>query len=161
VRLPMIRGVLALFFYPSFAKRISREHHEHLNAEMKRRDQLRQAGERPQEEPWPNRQVAVLRDSWLAALFLVLSIIIGGWISGVLLARFVGPGGRAQVALQFLGAGLLLWATLGLGGWSVQTMDGETFAEKLDLWVFRVLHVVGTVILVAATTWAFMIGTAK
>ena len=154
MKLPMIRGAIALFVWPSYARRVSRLHHDHLNEESRRQDAARASGTRPADEPWPDRQIAILRRSWLSALGIVGTVLLLGGISGVLLDRYLGPGGPYQVSLQLVGAGLLLWSTLGMGGYSIQTMDGGTFAEQLDHWVFRVIHVLGTFILMAATTWA-------
>lgn len=147
MKLPFIRGVLALFFRSSYAKRISREHHQHLNTAVATGEQGK--------EPWADQQITILRTSWLRALLTVVLVLSVGWACGRLLAAYVGKDGAEwQAAIQYIGAGLLLWVTLGQGGFSIQSMDGGTFAEQLDGWVYRVIHVVGTFLFVAGTAWS-------
>lgn len=146
MKLPFIRGVLALFFRPSYAKRISRGHHEQLNSTSGNAQQ--------DSEPWADKQITTLRASWLRALITVVLVLFAGWVCGRLLATYVGKDGAEwQASIQYIGAGLLLWVTLGQGGFSIQSMDGKTFAEQLDGWVYRIIHVVGTFLFVSGTAW--------
>jgi hypothetical protein len=148
MKLPFIRGVLALFLWPSYAKRISRRHHEHLNTP----EQMKQ---KMSEEAWADEQITLLRRSWLIALATVAAVLVTGWISGRLMAALVTEHVATwQATLQYTGAGLLLWVTLGQGGWSIQSMKGTTYAERLDGWVYRVIHIVGTFLFVAGTAWS-------
>lgn len=148
MKLPFIRGVLSLFFWPTYAKRTSREHHSHLNSPE-------QIESNKSTEPWPDEQITILRRSWLLAFATVFTVLVLGWISGKLLAALVTQNVPFwQAALQYTGAGLLLWVTLGQGGWSIQSMKGTTYAEQLDAWVYRVIHVIGTLLFVAGTAWS-------
>jgi hypothetical protein len=147
MKLPFIRGVFSLFFWPRYAKRISRDHHKHLNSP----EQIA----KEDEEPWADQQITLLRRSWLQALLTVVLVLAAGWVGGRALAANVTQHVSIwQAAFQYSGAGLLLWVTLGQGGWSIQSMKGTTYAEQLDGWVYRVIHVVGTFLFVAGTAWS-------
>jgi hypothetical protein len=150
MKLPFIRGVLALFLWPSYAKRISRKHHEYLNSPE-------QMARKKSEESWADEQITLLRRSWLIALATVAIVLVTGWLGGRLMAAYITEHVSTwQVALQYTGAGLLLCVTLGQGGWSIQSMKGATYAEQLDGWarVHRVIHIVGTLLFVAGTAWS-------
>jgi hypothetical protein len=45
--------------------------------------------------------------------------------------------------VQLLSGAFFLWAVLALLGWKIQTWEGQTPAEKLNRWAFRVLNCVG------------------
>ncbi len=55
--------------------------------------------------------------------------------------------------LQCVGVGILLWATLAKQGWSLQTWGGNSQAEKLDQWVFCILYLIGSFVLVLSVSW--------
>jgi hypothetical protein len=150
-KLPLIRGALALFFWPRYARRKSQEHHQYLNSASA-------APEPENQEPWAEKQVSILRSAWLRALLVVIVVMAVGMATGHLLDALAGQDRWWQATMQYIGAGLLLWVTLAAGGFSIQTMDGETFAEVLDASVHRIIHVVGTFLFVAGTAWS-MIGT--
>ncbi len=50
--------------------------------------------------------------------------------------------------LQLVGAVLLLWATLFVRGWDIQTFGGTTLSERVNQWLFRGLYIVGTFLLI-------------
>jgi hypothetical protein len=52
--------------------------------------------------------------------------------------------------LQIAGTGLLLWATLFVRGWEIQSWGGNTLGERVNRWLYRALSFVGTLILVFA-----------
>jgi hypothetical protein len=83
---------------------------------------------------------------------------------GVVLAGIIGKvyfalgGARCRVVeeiFQYSGIGILLWATLGKAGWSIQTMNGDTIPELVNEWVFRALSVLGSFLLALAVSLAF------
>ena len=56
-------------------------------------------------------------------------------------------------SLAVVGTGVLLWATLAMKGWDIQTIDGVTLTERVNSWIFRILYWLGTALLVAAAAW--------
>lgn len=96
----------------------------------------------------------ILRDAFRKSLFLVL----GSIVVGVAFGRFsrlicVAPGG-VILAMQGVGAALLLWGTLFVRGWEIQTYAGVTLTERVNRWLYRFLYCVGTAVLVWAVSWA-------
>ncbi len=77
--------------------------------------------------------VAVLLVSFLAARLWVRS-------SPVSVAR-------SAPWLQVFSGAFFLWSVLGLLGWEIQTIDGNTPPEKINRWVFRVLNGTGMLLL--------------
>jgi len=53
-----------------------------------------------------------------------------------------------------VGTAILLWATLAVQGWSIQTMEGQTLTERVNQWIFRTLYAVGTLFISFGSTWA-------
>ncbi len=62
------------------------------------------------------------------------------WAMGSLGFVFTKSG---VLLLQALSLIAFVWATLGLGGWPIQTISGDTMPERLDRLWFRVLYAVG------------------
>lgn len=82
----------------------------------------------------PSRAVLVLRAFW-SSLALVGAALLIGAILGALARkfwRFPDPG--ATAVLQLTVAGILLWATLFLRGWDIQTIGGVTLTERVNQW---------------------------
>jgi len=52
------------------------------------------------------------------------------------------------------GTAILLWATLAVQGWSIQSMKGQTLTERVNQWIFRTLYAVGTLFISLGSTWA-------
>lgn len=95
-----------------------------------------------------------LRQAFLRALQLVLAS--GG--VGVALAKVLcwayGRAGSSTIAgFQIASALLLLWATLAVLGWDIQTFKGGTLSEKVNQWIYRFLYCFGTVTLVISLAW--------
>ncbi|ESY56607.1 hypothetical protein X744_06005 [Mesorhizobium sp. LNJC372A00] len=72
-----------------------------------------------------------------------------GWITAFLFDL----GSFALAVAASLGTAILLWATLALKGWEIQTWSGVTLTERVNLWWFRGLYWIGTVLVVMAAIW--------
>ena len=83
---------------------------------------------------------------------MLLPIVLGAG-SGWLAKGFWGSAHDATMYLQWGGIGLLLWATLGVAGWDVQTFSGNTSLEILNRYIYRGLHMAGTYILTFSVFW--------
>ncbi|GGD98272.1 hypothetical protein [Caballeronia grimmiae] len=97
-------------------------------------------------------RVSLVRQALLRSASLVGIAFAMGW----LWAEAVGLSGYAlrpnwQVLLQALSAATLLWGTLFLRGWEIQTFSGMTLTERVNQTLYRVLCTVGTVVGVFAT----------
>lgn len=57
---------------------------------------------------------------------------------------------------QGIGAAVLLWATLFVRGWDIQSMGAPTLPEQVNQWLYRGLAVLGTVLAVWGTVWAML-----
>ncbi len=101
-----------------------------------------------------------IRTSVLSSLLLVVAAVAGGAVIGSLLALGSGPVSPMLVwGVEILGVAILLWATLGVKGWEIQTAGGETLGEKVNKWIYRSLYVMGTVILTVGVSWQLVGGT--
>lgn len=74
----------------------------------------------------------------MAALAAALAV---DWIMSALALTFTEWGASLVQALSLVA---FVWATLGLGGWPIQTIKGDSFAERLDRLWFRLLYAIGT-----------------
>jgi hypothetical protein len=102
----------------------------------------------------PEERVHKLRRALLRAFQLVsLSGAIGIAI-GQLTYRTCGPASSNTIAsLQVVGALILLWGTLAVRGWDIQTYGGITLTERVNQWIYRFLYCCGTAALVLSLSW--------
>jgi hypothetical protein len=101
----------------------------------------------PPEEP---RAFKLRRGLW-AALIWVLCSVIAGYVGGKLLGTVstAATNNLARV-LQVIGGMILLWATLSVRGWDIQSVGGVTLAERVNRWIYRLLYCLGTAAIVAS-----------
>jgi hypothetical protein len=92
----------------------------------------------------------VRRALW-ASLACVLGSIAVGLLIGTALSVLTGPGpARLVAALQGVGATILLWATLFVRGWEIQSWGGVTLTERVNRWIYRFLYCLGTAAIMAS-----------
>jgi hypothetical protein len=78
-----------------------------------------------------------------------------GWVVGRLMVSVVGCAAASLIGgLQVTGAGILLWGTLFVRGWDIQTWGGQSLTERVNQWLYRALYFAGTTILVCAIAWS-------
>lgn len=99
--------------------------------------------------PEPPRAFKVRRGLW-ASLAWVLGSIAVGYLGGKALGTVISPAPRLLTALQIFGATVLLWATLFVRGWDIQSWGGVTLTERVNRWIFRLLYCLGTAAIVAS-----------
>jgi len=129
-------------FYPH--KLVEAEHHD---------EKVRQSFSQP--PPPPEPRALKLRRAFWTSLVLVLCSIVAGYsvgkvvcaVNGLATSRLVG-------GLQIVGATLLLWATLFVRGWDIQSIGGVTLTERLNQWIYRFLYCLGTAVVVASLAMA-------
>lgn len=64
------------------------------------------------------------------------------------------PSDMITIFLQIVGTGLLLWGTLFVRGWEIQTWNGKTIVEKVNRWIYRIMYCLGTGIIVCSLIWS-------
>ncbi len=102
----------------------------------------------PEPRKW-DRRIDQVR-SGLAAAFLstVSAALVGGCVGlGVL---SILPAEVGMSVLGGLGALLLLWAIVGVRGWNIQSVKGNTLSEQVNRWLYLSLSWAGTMLLSAA-----------
>ncbi|MBK7646146.1 MAG: hypothetical protein IPJ12_03035 [Betaproteobacteria bacterium] len=105
----------------------------------------------PQE---PEERALKLRHALFKAFQLVFASGIFGVVIGLLAHRFCGPASSNTIAaLQIIGALILLWGTLAVRGWDIQTYGGVTLTERVNQWIYRFLYCCGTAVLVLSLSW--------
>jgi hypothetical protein len=96
---------------------------------------------------------AVRRAFWLALLLVAVAAGIGAAVGRLGGHVFGLASAHAILTLQIVGASVLLWGTLFVRGWEIQTGHGETLIERVNQWLYRLLYCAGTGLLVASLTW--------
>ena len=99
-----------------------------------------------------NRMSLLIRRSfWESFGFVVVAVALGAGVGRVLFWLFEAAPAAASRGLQWLGIGILLWATLSLLG--SELPDGQTLAEKVNRWLYRGLYLIGTALLACSVSW--------
>ena len=96
----------------------------------------------------------IVRRAFAVSFLLVLTFGVFGYISGVLLGSARGCAASSTISwLQLAGACLLLWGTLFVRGWEIQSYSGVQFTERVNQWLYRSLYCVGTAVVVCSLAW--------
>jgi hypothetical protein len=105
--------------------------------------------------PAPSHPALEVRRAFWSSLIVVLASLAAGCAVGLLLSRLLGrPSTRTLSALQLVGASLLLWGTLFVRGWGIQTYSGVTLTERVNQWIYRALYFFGTGVIVCSLSWS-------
>jgi hypothetical protein len=105
----------------------------------------------PQPPPEPEHRAFKVRRAVWGSLLCVLCSLIVGYICGRLLRAVFGPSTEIlERVLQAVGATLLLWGTLFVRGWDIQTIGGVSLTERVNRWIYRLLYCLGTAVVVAS-----------
>ena len=109
----------------------------------------------PQPPPPEEPRASKLRRAIWESLVWMLSSIAVGYVVGTLLGTVNGGATAALVRiLQIFGATILLWATLFVRGWDIQTIGGVTLTERVNRWIYRLLYCLATAAIVASLVLA-------
>lgn len=104
-------------------------------------------------QPPPPREhnIILVRRAFWSSLLLVVASGLFGYNLGCIVDCFLGCVEKIVVnILQIIGGLLLLWATLFIRGWDIQTYGGVTLAERVNRWIFRTLYCIGTAIIISS-----------
>jgi uncharacterized membrane protein YgcG len=144
----MIRSICCFVFRPKRFVRIAEDFSDRLSEFHKAKT--------PTSSPpsYSEEQTRTLRRALGESVTLVLVTVVIGIAIGMLLQCAVGaPSTWTARIVAYAGTGLLLWATLGVAGWSIRSWKGETLPERVEEWIIRALHLFGTFLLVISLTW--------
>lgn len=95
----------------------------------------------------------VFRAFWFSLLAVLGSMVVGYFLGQLSLAKLGCASSRATTALAGVGAGVLLWGTLFVRGWQIQTYKGVSLVERVNQWLYRALYCLGTAVVVWSITW--------
>ena len=121
---------------------------DRLTAEQERDNQARKSFTDPAPHEPPAR---VVRRAFWSSLALVVGSAGGGYLLGCLsqAVGFCTPSALIAV-VQGCGAAVLLWGTLFVRGWDIQTYAGVTLVERVNWWLYRAMYCTGTALLVGS-----------
>jgi hypothetical protein len=109
----------------------------------------------PQPRPPAEPSAFKVKRAFWTSLVLVVCSIAAGYAGGKALGAVSGAAiGTLVVVLQVAGATLLLWGTLFVRGWDIQSYGGVTLTERVNQWIYRSLYCLGTAALVASVSLA-------
>ena len=91
--------------------------------------------------------------------FVALATLVGSIIGWLVAKKFGAPGAWLTI-LQTIGAFLVLWATLAVKGWEIQSFAGTTLEEQVNRWIYRSLYTVGTALFICSLVWGWLTGPA-
>ncbi len=97
----------------------------------------------------------VRRAFWSSLGLIISSAFFGGLVGLFLHYNFNQPSSYLITFLQVVGVCLLLWGTLFIRGWEIQTFCGVTLTERVNQWIYRSLYCLGTSIIICSLIWAF------
>lgn len=117
------------------------------DADIKDRDSYTNTAE-------PISRALFIRKAFFRSFALIIAFGIAGYCTGLLAGEFVACASPNRIIwLQVVGACLLLWGTLFVRGWEIQSISGVTFSERVNQWLYRSLCCMGTFVLVWLLAW--------
>ncbi len=106
------------------------------------------------EEERKHHIYSIKRVFWYSLGLIILSAFFGGLVGLLLFCIFSHPSSIVIASFQIVGACLLLWGTLFIRGWEIQTYCGVTLTERVNQWIYRSLYCLGTSIIICSLIWA-------
>jgi hypothetical protein len=126
---------------------------ERMEAEESKDNEIRRA--MAEALPNQNRGAFIVRRAFVGSFVLVVLSGLVGYIAGVGMHSLGRCATSATVAwLQITGASLLLWGTLFIRGWEIQSYGGVTLTERVNQWIYRALYCIGTAVAVYSLAFA-------
>ena len=97
----------------------------------------------------PPHSAYIVRAAFMKSLLLVVAFGAAGYVAGQIMGCMSRCAPSSTIAwLQIVGASVLLWGTLFIRGWEVQTLSGASFTERVNQWLYRMLYCAGTWVVV-------------
>jgi nitric oxide reductase large subunit len=105
----------------------------------------------PESPPHKEHNIMIVRRAFWSSLLLVIASSLLGYGIGFIIDSFSGCVGKRLInPFQIIGVLLLLWATLFVRGWDIQTYGGVTLTERVNRWIFRTLYCIGTGLIISS-----------
>lgn len=110
------------------------------------------------EEPSPPLQtrVYIVRKAFWRSFLVCASAAIVGVVMSLIAGFLVTKDATTAAWIGTAGAAVLLWGTLAIRGWEIQTFNGVTLTEKVNRWLFVALYWIGTAALAAGASWTIV-----
>jgi len=105
--------------------------------------------------PDPTERAHIVRRAFKTSFYLIVLFGSVGLVAGKLmnsLGRCATP--ETVVWLQAIGGCLLLWGTLFVRGWEIQSFSGIVFTERVNQWLYRFLCCIGTSVAVYSVAFS-------
>ena len=100
-------------------------------------------------------RIRKVHHAFWTSFILILGFGAIGISAGLLLKCYYGsPSTFAINVLQIIGAGLLLWGTLFVRGFEIQSFASVTLGERVDKWLYRTMYCIGTAVIICSLAWA-------
>jgi len=122
---------------------------ETLAKESEKDNEKRKKFSQPPPPP-EQRAFVICRAFWYSLLLMIASASIGFIIGQVIDGLFGSMHTIVITSFQITGALLLLWGTLFVRGWEIQSYGGVTLAERVNKWIYRSLYCIGTTIIICS-----------
>ncbi len=104
-----------------------------------------------QPPPPPEQHAFVIRRAFCYSLLLIIASAAIGYILGQVIDKFFGSVPNIVItSFQITGAMFLLWGTLFVRGWEIQTIGGVTLSERSNKWIYRALYCIGTTVIICS-----------
>lgn len=108
-----------------------------------------------QENDSEHRAVKVHK-AFRSSFILIISFSVLGVLIGSILQYVYGAPSKYSInLLQIIGAGLLLWGTLFVRGFEIQSYVSVTLSERVNQWLYRALYCIGTTIIICSLSWQY------
>ena len=98
-------------------------------------------------------RIYAIRSALAEAFLWCTGSLFTGFVIGSIAVTLTGTQTNAAIATVIAGTLILLWATLALQGWGIQSYGGVTLGERVNRWIFRLLYSFGTALIVAGSIW--------
>lgn len=106
-----------------------------------------------EDAPEVSRARSVYHAFWLSLGLIVLFSVIGAFAGFALKELHGMPSVVTINILQTIGAGLLLWGTLFVRGFEIQSYSCATLGERVNQWLYRAMYCTGTTIIICSLVW--------
>jgi hypothetical protein len=120
-------------------------------AELEKQDSVLLESAPSDDEP----RIKKVHHAFWASLVLILVFGTLGVVAGFILRCFYGVAPSSAInILQIIGAGLLLWGTLFVRGFEIESYACVTLSERVNQWLYRTMYCIGTAVIICSLAWA-------
>ena len=88
-------------------------------------------------------RINTFRYEQFKALIIIFVVAIAGILTSHIVCRYLPHLYEYRFYFQLVSILIIAYAVLGRVGWSIQTMDGNSIVEKINIFWFRFLYITG------------------